>query len=251
MLAWASAHAAAVYNVGIVPHGGVKELREKWKPLIDWISVRSGVPLSLDESVGEDENVFYAKYRAGEYDFALINPKAFATLAPAGQYRSFARADGMLQGLLAVAAHSDYKSLMDLNGKRVIFPTKGSYAATTLNEQDFAAAGVSVKEEFAGNHEKAYRAVAEGRADAVGGVMKAFAQLPPDVSAKLRIIHTTVPCPPHPFVAGKRVPENALKSVAAAFLALDGDPVGRKLLKGIATGKIVAASDAEYASLRP
>ena len=57
-------------------------------------------------------------------------PYAYAVLDTTPHYRAVAHETGVLQGLILVKRDSPYKTLRDLKGARVAFPSLYSYGAT-------------------------------------------------------------------------------------------------------------------------
>ena len=254
MVCAAQAAAPVTYRVGIVPHEAKEALSDHWQPLLDIVSAQSGVKLVLDLSETTLPG-FYKKYEQGAYDFALINPNVFATVGKRGLYHALARKDGTLQGIIVVPASSPIKKPADLRGKRLVFPASTSYAAVTLTAEELKKIGlVSGKDysaEYLGsNHEAVYEAVLQGKADAAGGVMNSYLQLPPYKVSGLRVLLTTPTMMPHPFVARDKVPAAAVSAVKKALLELSSTPAGMKTLKGLKYGSFVSATDNDYSDLR-
>jgi len=81
-------------------------------------------------------------------------------------------------------------------------------------------------------------------------VTRTFDMLQPAVREQLRVLWTTPGYPPHPFIARRGVPADAVKRLKAAMLAADAEPAGREALKPLAFGGIGAARDADYDPLR-
>lgn len=248
-----TALAATTIEFGVVPEQEANELIKKWQPILDAVSKRAGVKIVLDTSARNISD-FYQKYHKGGYDLALVNPQVYAIKTKRGLYEPIARQDANLQGILVVAHSSPYHSLKDLAGKRIAFPSEESYAATVLNLVEFDAAGLrpgaGLEVSYLGNHEKVYEAVASGKADAGGGIMRTFTQLKGDLVDHLRILHTTLPTITHPFVGNVKLPISVRLDVQRALLDLSATPEGVAMLRNVGMGVLIKASDADYDSLR-
>ena len=244
---------AGTLSFGVVPEQEKEILVKKWQPLLDALSKQAGVKIVLDTSA-KDIDDFYKKFFQAEFDLALVNPQAYSVKMKRGMYDAFARQDAKLQGLLVVSKSSSFQSLKDLRGKRIALPSPESYAASTLNLIELRAAGLDPGKDlqiaYLGNHDKVYEAVATGKADAGGGVMRTFTQAKSDVLDRLRIFHTTAPSLTHPFVANGRLPIAVKLDIRRALLNVSGTPEGAALLKNVGMGKIIAASDSDYDQLR-
>lgn len=248
--ALAAAAEAAAYRFSVVPEQSKDKMEAKWGPLLKYLSDKTGSKIQLE--LEDSYDAFYAKYEKGAYDFAVLNPRSYVLKTKEGLYKAFARQDAKLQGIVVVPKSSPAQSLEDLAGKKIIYPSPDSYAATILVQAGLKAAGVEPAGEplFAGGHDKAYQAVVEGKADAAAGVMRTFIQLKPEAAAELRILYTTAPALTHPFVANKRVPERVVSSLQQALVQMSDDPAALALLKGVGMSPLRATSDKEYDELR-
>ena len=242
--------AAKPLTFGVVPEQSLDELAKKWQPILDAVSKEAGFDIRFDRSNSNIES-FYKKFNSGGYDMAFVNPMIFAN-APPGLYQPIVHQDGKLQGIVVIDKSSPIRSLKELRGKRIVFPSPESFAATLLIEHEFEKAGVPVSElkiRFAGNHDKVYQAVASGQADAGGGVIRTFNQQDSQVLDHLRILHTSLPVVPHPFVINNRSAGNLAPALRRAFLKLSSTPEGVAMLRKVGMGELVEAHDSEYDSL--
>lgn len=239
-----------VYRFGVVPQQDLKTLAGLWPPLLSDLSRRSGVRLEFVTAPSVQE--FEEHFKAGDYDFVYINPSVYALSGK--DYQAFAREDAKLHGILVVSRDSAWRSLKDLKGARLAFPGPAAYAATQLNMRDLKAADLDLEHDlfvtYVGSQDASYKAVAQGLADAAGGVQRTFDMLPPDLRARLRVLHRTPSGTPHPFAAHRRVPQAAVEKVAAALASLAGDERGRAALKSLGMKKIIRARDSDWDELR-
>lgn len=253
LFAIGSSAAAETLRFGVVPEQDKHELETKWRPLLEELSKKAHVKIVLDTE-SRDISDFYRRYHQGGFDLALVNPLVYAVKTKRGLYEPFARQDAKLQGILVVAKSSRYRNLKDLAGKRVVFPSEESYAATVLNLLELNGeglrAGSNLDVAYLGNHEKVYQAVVEGKADAGGGIMRTFTQLPEGTLDRLRLLHTTLPAITHPFVANAKVPISVRLDIRRALLDISSTPEGVMMLHKVGMGSIIAASDSDYEDLR-
>lgn len=251
-LAAAPRASAREWTFGVNPQVAPARMAATWGPLLVELEKRSGVRLRMVTAPSILE--FDARYATGEFDFAFVNPYAYAVLDSSAQYRAFAHETGVLEGLILVLKDSRYKTLGELKGARVAFPSPFSYGSSVRNKWQLEDAGINPEKdivcEYHESHEKAYEALLLGRAEAAAGIRRTFSQLPPDSAARLRVLHSTPPATPLPFAANKKTPEDIVREVATALLTLPDSPEGLALLKGVGMKGVVAAGDADWNDIR-
>lgn len=252
VLAAAPRASAREWTFGINPQVAPARMAATWGPFLAELEKRSGVRLRMDTSPSIME--FDGRYVNGEFDFAFVNPYAYAVLDSSAQYRAFAHETGVLEGLILVLKDSRYKSLAELKGARIAFPSPYSYGSSVLNKWQLEDAGLDPEKdvycEYHESHERAYEALLSGRAEAAAGIRRTFSQLPPQAAARLRVLHSAPPATPLPFAANKKVPADVVRKVAAALLTLPDSPEGLALLKGVGMKGVVAAVDADWNGVR-
>ncbi|MBI4986950.1 MAG: phosphate/phosphite/phosphonate ABC transporter substrate-binding protein [Rhodocyclales bacterium] len=237
------------FSFGVVPQQSAGEVARLWTPILTYLGEKAGMTLQLETA--KDIATFEQRLTAGEYDFVYSNPLTYAVQHHARGYEAFAKEkDRILVGILVVRKDSPYRSLTDLAGSDLAFPAAAAAAASVIPRAHLDKLHVPFTPHYVGSHDSVILAVAKGLYAAGGGVTRTFDMLQPAVREQLRVLWTTPGYPPHPFIARRGVPADAVKRLKAAMLAADAEPAGREALKPLAFGGIGAARDADYDPLR-
>lgn len=239
-----------VLSVGIVPQTSATELVKLWAPVLGYLSEKTGYQLRFETA--KDIPTFERRLVDGAYDIAYMSPYTYTVVhrSRAG-YRAFAREkDKKLTGIIVVRKDSPYRTLADLAGKTLAFPSEAAIAASVLPRAHFEKQAIAITPKYVESHNSVYLSVAKGLYAAGGGVMRTFELTHPVAREQLRVLWTSPGYTPHPFVAHKRIPKAVVARLQAAMFAMDGDDSGRALLKRIAFKGIMPAKDADYDDLR-
>ena len=238
-----------VYKVGVVPQWGSERLFEIWQPLVTYLSDQTGLNLKLEPTFSIPN--FEKGFSDGEYDFAYMNPYHFVCAQRDEGYMPLVRDyKRQLTGILVAANDSDIKSIEQLEGQRVDFPSPNALGASlymrTLLARNF---NVECVPKFVQTHESVYLNVISGKAAAGGGVRRTLEAQIPELQERLRVIYETPGVAPHPLAYHPRVPEEVAAKVKAAIIEMANTEEGRTLLAGIPMTKPGTATDEDYQPL--
>ncbi len=236
-------------NVGIVPQFDLRRIDSVWRPLLDTLTVRTGMEFRLD--VPPNIPAFEKSLMAGEYDLAYMNPYHYLIAHKRQGYVPLVRDHGgNLSGIIVVATDSPISRVEQLNGKVVAFPAPNAMGAALVPRAEFARKfHITVTEKYVKSHSSAYLAVLLNEAAAAGGIPATLAQLPESSRQKLRVLHETEHFPPHPLAAHPRLTTTQRDVIAKAFLALAQTPEGSQHVKEIPMHDPGPASAADYDGL--
>ena len=229
------------FTVAIVPQFAPLQIYRDWTPVLAHLERSTGYHFQL--RVYEQIPRFEAELAQGIPDLAYMNPYHLVMVKQAQDYRPLVRDDATrLSGVLVVQRDGPIKTLTDLNGKTVAFPSPNAFGASLYMRALLAEKeGLKINPVYGINHQSVYRQVMVGDAPAGGGVEATLHKEPEAVQAQLRVIYTTPGVAPHPFAAHPRVPVAAAKKIADALLAMGGDAEGSKLLAAVLMPQPVAA----------
>jgi phosphonate transport system substrate-binding protein len=148
----------------------------------------------------------------------------------------------LLTGILVVQRNSPIKSLQELNGKTLAFPSPNSFGASLymralLAEQE----KIKIIPRYVKTHSNAYRHVILGEVAAGGGVNNTFKREPIEVQAELRVLYETPGVPSHPLVAHPRIPAATRELITQTLLDMSKEPAGQKILDEMQLPKPVKA----------
>jgi phosphonate transport system substrate-binding protein len=226
-----------------------------WNPILVYVSAHSGVPLRL--KMGRTAPETTAMTVRGEFAFAYTN-HLFTPKRDRLGWRVIARpADKGIQGAIVVTEAAPVKTLAELAGKEVGFPSPEAFVGYWVPMDALLKAGVEVKPVFAGNQEGVMGQLKAGRivAAAVNAqVMENYARRE---HFQYRTIWHSETYLDLAVMANPEVPQNKVEAVKKAFVKMAGDEEGRKILRAGAEllkreGELgfVAADDKDYENYR-
>lgn len=217
----------ARYTFSIVPVQLPLATHKDWMPIVEHLSKRlnADIELRVHRSFADYE----AELSQGIPDFSLMGPYHQIIGHRRQGYIPLVRSSQMLTGIIVVPHASPARTVKDLNGKAIAFPSPNSLAASLyiralLTERE----QVRFTPRYLDSHNDVYRHVMLHQADAGGGVQLTLSQQPQDVQKKLRVLYETPPMVPHPLSAHPRVPPAVRATVIQAILELAETDVGKK-----------------------
>ena len=212
LLASVRALAATPCNLllGVVPQFEQRKLLEIWQPIMQGIEDSTGCHIQLSGS----ENIpdFEAKFAAGQFDIAYMNPYHAVVAHQTQGYEPVLRSTYSLQGVLVVARGSGIDNIEALQGKQVAFPSPNALGASLLMRAELQNLhNVRIEPRYVKTHPSVYLHVAKGLASAGGGIQRTLDEQPDSIRERLQVIYTTRLTPAHPLVIHPRV-EGAVKT---------------------------------------
>ena len=237
------------YIFAVVPQFKPAQLYKEWGPIIERLSTETGVKFKL--VLAPSITKFEGELKSGTPDFAMSNPYQAVVAAKEKGYLTLLRDKKPFNGILIVSKDSPYKSVKDLDGQVLGFPSPNAFAASLymrakLNDEF----GIKFTPRYLNNHNLVFRHVAQGHVAAGGTVNAAFNDEPEDMRNQLTILYQTPDVAGPPISAHPRVPENIRKKVVSSFLGMMRDDAGRTMLKDIRMPNLVEADfQKDYAPL--
>ena len=241
--------AAEPYDFAVVPQFEQRKLFAIWKPVVDELQKRTGIPLRLVAtlSIGEFERNFHK----GKFDFVYTNPYQVMKEISLQGYIPLVRDRVPLRGIIVVRKDSPFRNVRALQGKRLAFPSPNAVGACMLIRADLSCLyDVTVQPVYVKTHSSVYLHVVNGLTDAGGGVEKTFGEQDPGIRDSLRVIYTTREMPSHPVAAHPRVPREVREKVRQAFLGMASTAEGRDMLGKIPMKEPVSASPSDYTVMK-
>jgi phosphonate transport system substrate-binding protein len=240
---------AEVLSVGITPLKAASKLAGEWTPLLDEVGRRAGVTLRF--RTAPSIPAFGERLARGEYDIAYMNPYHYQLYSARPGYRALARErDRPLEGVLIVRKDGRIKNLRDLDGSTLSFPTPLAFAASILTQAELQQQGIRIKARYVQSHDSVLKGVAAGSFDAGGTILKVLRTADPRLAGNLRVLHKTALYQPHPFSVHPRIATELGDKLRQAFISLERDETGRKLLADVAFNGMEAANDRDYDDVR-
>lgn len=235
------------FIVGVAPQFDARTLQQTWLPILKELNQRTGHNFILRGS--QSIPIFDQQLKAGEFDFAYINPYQLLKTNRINGYIPLVRdVASELHGILIVRKDSPYQQVDQLRGQTFAFPSPNALSASLMLRaaltREFK---IPFQPRYVNSHDSVYLNVVLGNVAAGGGVTGTLAQQPPAIRDQLRVIYTTSAVVPHPLTAHPRVPKTVRDAVQKALLTLGQSAAGRQLLERVPIKTIGPAYFAEYA----
>jgi len=235
--------------VAVAPQFAPTQIHRDWTPLLARLEQVTGYRFQL--RVYDQIPAFETELAQGIPDLAFMNPYHMVIAKQARGYRPLVRDSTSLSGILVVRQDSPIKSLADLNGKLLAFPSPNALGASLyLRALLIENEGIKFTPVYVGNHQTVYRQVLQGDVAGGGGVRATLGKEPAAVQSQLKTLYTAPDLAPHPFAAHPRVALSVSRKIVDAILALRADPEASKLLAAVQMSQpIVADYQRDYEPL--
>lgn len=220
------------YSFGVLSQRSAVLTAQYWNPILAYVQGRTG--MALDLKVARTAPESNDATERGEYDFVYSNTIFQPRMAQANYQVILRPRDEAITGQIVTLADSPIKSLKDLQGKEVGFPSLAAFVGYAVPMDQLLRQEISVTPVFGGNQEGIMGQLKAGRILAAGvnnQVMKSFAQRE---NLKYRVLWESAPFHNLPIAVHPRVPKAAAEAVKVAIDGMELDPEGRKILAAAA-----------------
>lgn len=233
-----AAEGQRTYTLAVVPAQLPVAVHRDWSPITQRLSERLNAKVEI--RVYRTIPRFEADLAQGIPDFAFMNPYHQVMVHSVG-YLPLVRGRQTLTGILVVPEDSPLKSVKDLDGKLLAFPSPNAFGAS-LYMRALLAEEMKIRFNtyYVDAHNEVYRHVIRGEAAAGGGVRQTLDREPPELRERLRVLYETPPTTPHVLSAHRRVPARVRALVRQTILEL-GASEHRALLDAVQLADPVAA----------
>ena len=245
-----SGHAAETepYSWGILNQQSAAQTAALWNPILTYLGNKTGLKFKLKLAPTVQETDLMSN--RGEFDF-LYNNHVFDPDFDDANYQPLVQWGGRpLVGQIVVNDESPFRSLKDLDGKKVVFPSRDAFIAYKVTHQALRTAGIKIESVFGANQDGAAVQLASGRADAAS-LNKFFAErFQAEGKGKFRTLYESDAWPNIPVLAHPRIPAKHAQAVRKALLDMSTDPEGKTLLEELKIPGFLAVKDSDYDSTR-
>lgn len=226
-----------------------------WNPILDYISAKSGVRLSL--RLGRTSAETTAAVLAGQADFAFTNHLFSPERAKLG-WTVFGRRNApAVSGQIIVPDNSPIKTLADLADKDVSAPGPEALVAYKVPFAYLADKRIPAKAVFAGNLDAAFMQMISGRAVAMSTNSQMVSEYSARENKTFRVLWSSAAFNDLALMASPRVPTAQVQAVGVAFFAMHRDLEGKKILDNAAQVvkskdpvSFISATQADYTAYR-
>jgi phosphonate transport system substrate-binding protein len=229
-LAFSAAHAAdQPYAFNVLNQRSVALTAQYWNPILMHVSRKSGVPLDLKlAKTVQDANGLAEQ---GAYDFLFTN-HFFTPERDRLGFRVIARPAGRgIRGQIIVPHDSPIRSLQDLNGKEVAFPSPDAFAGYWLPMDALLKAKLNVKPVFTSNQEASFAQLKVGTVVAAAVNDTVIERYARREGFEYRLLWNSELYNDLCIMVSPRVPTEKVAAVRDAFVNMINDPEGRKVLE--------------------
>jgi phosphonate transport system substrate-binding protein len=251
----AGAQTPPTQSFGVIIHRNPTITAQYWNPILKHVSGRSGVPLELRVArTGAEHTEAVGR---GEFRYLYSNHNFIGANDDVG-YKVFARPrEEAGRGIIVVPEASLVRSIEELRGSEVVFPHRAAFLGYHLPMDALLRRDIQVKVLFAGNQEGAIAQMVAGRALAAGVSAEVFRAYAKRNNIAFREIWRSEPYLNLALSRHPAVPEAQANAVRDAFIGMDRDPEGSKVLAAVSELvksdiplAFVAARDADFDNMR-
>lgn len=214
---------------GVLNQRSIALTAQYWNPILQYVTRRSGVPLSL--KMGKTASETTAMTLRGEFDFIYTNHLFTPERVRLGyQVIARPRTPGILAQIV-VRDDSQLHSLADLSGHKVAFPSREAFLGYSVPVDALRQANVEVAQTFAGNQEGAIAQLQSRNVDAAGVNAQVMENYARRENFRYRALWSSKPYLDLPVMANPKVPKSKVQAVQSALIGMVDDPEGRKILE--------------------
>jgi len=233
---------------GVLNQQSASLTAERWNPILQYLSTAVGVPLQL--RMGPTVEDTDAMMGRGELDFVFTNHNFQSEFDGIG-YKVIARWSGEpIRGVIAVATDSPIRTLRQLEGRRVAFPSRDAFVAYAVPVLALKRAGVAMQEVLAANQEGALAQLKAGRVDAAAVNSRFLVQYEGREDVRFRGIYVSDEYPDLAVIAHPRVPAAVVERVRHSLIGMKSDPAAAPVLARARSQGFDPATDRDYDGVR-
>ncbi len=238
-----------IYTFGVVPQQAANVLANRWVPLTQYLSKRTG--LTINFATAANIPTFETRLAENKYDIAYMNPFHYVVFSDDSNYIAIAnQADKKIQGVLVAKKESNIESIADLQNMTIAFPAPGSFAATLLPQAELKQSQIEFTPRYVASHDSVYLSVAKEFFVAGGGVKRTLNNMPDDVRATLKVIYETQRYTPHAFAVLSTMSDEHQKAIQEALTNMSNDPEGEAILSKLGMLRLQKAIDSDWDDVR-
>jgi phosphonate transport system substrate-binding protein len=236
-----------VLSFGVLNQQSPARTAQRWNPVLKYLADATGLRFQL--KMGPTVQETDAMMGRGEFDLAFTNHN-FAKEYD-GVYKVIARWTGKpIYGAIAVPADSPVKTLKDLAGKRVAFPSKEAFVAYAVPMVALRAARVKVEEVLAGNQEGALAQLRARQVDAAAVNSRFLTQYAAQNGMPYREVFSSEGYAELPVIVHPRLPRAEVEAIQQALLAMKNDPKAAAALEASGAPGFDVATERDYDNTR-
>lgn len=232
---------------GVLNQQSAIQTAERWNPILRYLTQKTGIPMQL--KMGATVELTDAMMGREEFDLVFTNhsfQKEFD-----GKYRVLVRWEGKpIHGVLVVRDESQVRSLGDLQGQTVAFPSEDAFVAYAVPMGALKKAGIEITPRFAGNQDGALAQLKTKQVKAAAVNSRFLETYAKSADLRYRIIFQSEPFHELPVLIHPRVPAERAAALRQALLAMGTDPDASSLWKEGKCQGFEPAEERDYDNVR-
>lgn len=242
--------------IGILPEMNIFKQRERFEPLIAFLSAEMGTEIKL--KMLTYGNVI-EKMRSGEVDGAFLGSFVGALAISQLGAEPLARPINMdgsstYEGYIIVRRDSNIRTLEDMQGKSLTLVEETTagfvFPLAWFKQHNIDNLDSYFSEKFiSGSHDRAIALVLNGKAD-IGAVKstvyRSMRQWQPRLDRELRVLANSAAVPSNSLCVSKNVPPEQKQQLKDLLLNMRGYPAGRKALEQLGARRFVETGREQY-----
>lgn len=233
--------------IGVLNQQSISKTAEKWNPILRYLSETTGLHFTLRMGpTVQDTNAMMGR---GEFDLVFSNHNFRPEYD--GVYKVLARwSERPIYCVIAVLQSSPIKSLKDLQGKRVVFPSRNAFVGYAVPMSALKRAKISIEPSFAAHQEGALAQLKAGGVDAAAVNSRLLTRYAALNGLTYREIYTSEGYADLPISVHPRVPANQVQAIRQALTSMRDNPKAAEALAAGDFEGFVPATERTYENAR-
>ena len=220
---------------------------QRWNPILKYLAETTGLQFQM--KMGATVQETDAMMGRGEFDLVFTNHNFRKEYD--GVYKVIARLAGNpIYGVIAVPTDSPIKTLKELAGKRVVFPSKEAFVAYAVPMAALNTLKVKVEPVLAGNQEGALAQLRARQVDAAAVNSRFLSQYAAQNALPYRELFTSEGFAELAIIIHPRIPQGEAAVIQKALLGMKYDPKAAAVLEASGTPGFDPATDRDYDNAR-
>lgn len=247
-------------SMTVVPFEASEKLNDSYGPMVDYVAHKLGKKQGKFVMVNDYPAVVTA-LKTGQVDIAYISSLPYALASSQMKLypiaTPFELGSATYHSIVFVRANSPIKTIADLKGKTFAFgdslSTSGYLLPRSLLERNGVPVTALKRWYNAGDANMVVNAVETGSADAGAAyqsVFKVAYKDHPEKTAGMRIIGQSEDIPNGVYVARGDLPPDEVDKLTKAFMSMNDDPEGQKVMHKALNDKLVPVEDKAFDHVR-
>lgn len=233
--------------IGILNQQSASRTAERWNPILRYLGDTTGLSFTL--RMGATVQETNAMMGRGEFDLVFSNHNFRPEYD--GVYKVLARwSEKPIYGVIAVLQDNPAKALKDLQGKKVVFPSRNAFVAYAVPMVALRNAKVGIEPVFAAHQEGALAQLKAGGVTAAAVNSRFLTQYAAQNGLAYREIFTSPGYADLPISVHPRVPAEQAQAIRKALTSMRGNPKATDALATAAFDGFAPASDHDYDNAR-